>query len=104
MEERESIIITMKTTTKTLSPSFYPFMLSSGELFVWTNIHKNSTFVIVFAIHFAMKQILFNKDMCSGTISYHGRSDLIIQGKLKTLSPTSKLFFWAVVHRSQQVI
>ena len=42
-----------------------------------------------------MKQILFNKDMCSGTISYHGRSDLIIQGKLKTLSPTSKLFFWA---------
>jgi len=39
------------------------------------------------------KQILFNKDMCQGTIVYSGTGDLIVNGQLKTLA--SKLYFWA---------
>ena len=42
-----------------------------------------------------VKQLLFNKDLCEGAINYHGKGDLVIQGKLKIVAPTSKLFFWA---------
>ena len=42
-----------------------------------------------------VNQMLFNKDLCEGAISYKGRGDLIIQGKLKNIPSVSKLFFWA---------
>jgi hypothetical protein len=42
-----------------------------------------------------LNKTLFNKDLCSGAIMYHGKGDLVVQGQLKTNSPTSKLFFWA---------
>jgi len=42
-----------------------------------------------------VKNLLFNKDLCEGSISYRGKGDLIVQGKLKSPSPNSKLFFWA---------
>ena len=38
---------------------------------------------------------LFNKDLCEGSLIYKGSGDLVVNGNLKTLSPTSKLFFWA---------
>ena len=41
------------------------------------------------------KQIQFNKDLCQGTILYNGSGDLVVQGQLKNVSPSSKLFFWA---------
>jgi hypothetical protein len=42
-----------------------------------------------------LQQLLFNKDACEGSISYRGKGDLVIQGKLKNVSPMTKLFFWA---------
>lgn len=42
-----------------------------------------------------VKQLLFNKDACEGAISYRGKGDLVIQGRLKNVSSMSKLFFWA---------
>ena len=42
-----------------------------------------------------LQQLLFNKDACEGSISYRGKGDLVIQGKLKNVSAMSKLFFWA---------
>ena len=42
-----------------------------------------------------VKQILFNKELCAGSISYRRKGDLIVQGKLKNVSPMTKLFFWA---------
>ena len=42
-----------------------------------------------------LRKLLFNKDLCEGAISYQGKGDLIIQGKLKNVSPMTKLFFWA---------
>ena len=42
-----------------------------------------------------VKQLLFNKDACEGAISYRGKGDLVVQGRLKNVSSMSKLFFWA---------
>ena len=42
-----------------------------------------------------VKQLLFNKDACEGAISYRGKGDLVIQGRLKNVSSMYKLFFWA---------
>ena len=42
-----------------------------------------------------MRHLVFNKESCEGAISYRGKGDLVIQGKLKNVSPMSKLFFWA---------
>ena len=42
-----------------------------------------------------LQNLHFNKDICDGSISYRGKGDLVVQGKLKTGSPSSKLFFWA---------
>jgi hypothetical protein len=38
---------------------------------------------------------LFNHELCSGTLSYHGSGDLIIKGQLKDSMMSCKLFFWA---------
>ena len=42
-----------------------------------------------------LQNLVFNKDICDGSISYRGKGDLVVQGKLKTGSSSSKLFFWA---------
>ena len=42
-----------------------------------------------------LQKLIFNKDICDGSISYRGKGDLVVQGKLKSNMPTSKLFFWA---------
>ena len=42
-----------------------------------------------------LQNLVFNKDICDGSISYRGKADLVVQGKLKTGSSSSKLFFWA---------
>jgi hypothetical protein len=39
------------------------------------------------------KKVMFNKDLCEGTILYGGTGDLILNGNVKTISPTSKLYF-----------
>ena len=41
------------------------------------------------------QKTLFNKDSCNGSITYRGSGDLIVNGNIKTNSPTSKLYFWA---------
>jgi hypothetical protein len=41
------------------------------------------------------RQTLFNKDLCSGSLMYHGNGDLIIKGQLKSNKLSCKLFFWA---------
>jgi len=42
-----------------------------------------------------LQKKLFNKDVCDGSITYGGSGDLIVNGNIKTNSPTSKLYFWA---------
>jgi len=42
-----------------------------------------------------VKNLLFNKEICDGSISYRSKGDLVVKGKLKTGSSSSKLFFWA---------
>ena len=39
--------------------------------------------------------LLFNKDLCQGSINFQGKGNLVIQGKLKNVSAVSKLFYWA---------
>lgn len=51
-----------------------------------TNIDTNS---------YGWRQTLFNKDLCSGTLLYHGTGDLVVKGQLKAGSLNCKLFFWA---------
>jgi hypothetical protein len=41
------------------------------------------------------RKVLFNKDVCEGSITYGGKGDLVLNGTLKTMSPVSKLYFWA---------
>ena len=41
------------------------------------------------------RKTLFNKELCDGTFLYKGSGDLVVNGQLKTMNPTSKLFFWA---------
>jgi hypothetical protein len=41
------------------------------------------------------RQVLFDKDMCNGSISYKGTGDLVVQGQLKNPVQQSKVYFWA---------
>lgn len=43
----------------------------------------------------SFRQVLFNKDMCQGAITYQGAGDLIINGKLKDQAANGTLYFWA---------
>ena len=44
----------------------------------------------------SFRQILFNKDMCQGAITYQGgNGDLIINGKMKNGAVNGNLYFWA---------
>ena len=40
------------------------------------------------------RQVLFNKEVCSGSMNYNGNGDLVIKGQLAVAGP-SKLYFWA---------
>ena len=41
------------------------------------------------------RQVLFNKDICQGSVTYKGTGDLVVQGQLKSTSPQSTVYFWA---------
>ena len=41
------------------------------------------------------RQVLFNKDMCQGSVTYKGTGDLVVQGQLKSALPKSTIYFWA---------
>jgi hypothetical protein len=41
------------------------------------------------------REVLFNKDICQGSITYKGTGDLVVQGQLKSTSPQSTVYFWA---------
>lgn len=43
----------------------------------------------------AFRNILFNKDLCQGSITYQGTGDLLIRGSLKVPIANAQLFFWA---------
>lgn len=44
----------------------------------------------------SFRQVLFNKDLCQGTLTYQGAGDLLVRGSLKIpVSNDAKLFFWA---------
>lgn len=46
-----------------------------------------------------LNKILFNKEMCEGSVSYKGTGDLVVQGRIKSLTVNLedeiKVFFWA---------
>ena len=41
------------------------------------------------------RNIVFNKDMCDGTIIYNPNGELLVSGQLKNSSPNSVISFWA---------
>jgi hypothetical protein len=41
------------------------------------------------------RDILFNKDMCQGTISYQGTGELVVRGIVKNSTPNTQMYFWA---------
>jgi len=41
------------------------------------------------------RQVLFNKDICQGSITYKGTGDLVVQGQIKSALPQSTIYFWA---------
>ena len=41
------------------------------------------------------RNIVFNKDMCDGTITYNPNGDILVSGKLKNSSPNAVISFWA---------
>jgi len=43
----------------------------------------------------AFRNVLFNKELCHGSITYHGSGDLLIRGSMKMPVANGQLFFWA---------
>jgi hypothetical protein len=41
------------------------------------------------------RQVLFNKDLCNGTVLYNGSGDLTVKGQLKNPSAQTTIYFWA---------
>lgn len=41
------------------------------------------------------KQVNFARDICSGTITFLNRKDILVNGKLNTLLPNGTLYYWA---------
>lgn len=41
------------------------------------------------------RQVLFDKDVCNGSILYQGKGDVIINGNMKTGNANGMLYFWA---------